>query len=66
MSESKYMVYWTMTNGAPNSMEIGSLTTALSYAELHRRQEEKDQWKAEWDCFAVEHPDIMSLLPIRG
>jgi len=29
-------------------------------------QEEKDQWKAEWDCFAVEHPDIMSLLPIRG
>ena len=38
MNDTKYMVYWTMTNGAPASMEIGSLTTALSYAELHRRQ----------------------------
>jgi len=38
MNETTYMVYWTMTNGAPASMEISSLTTALSYAELHRRQ----------------------------
>jgi hypothetical protein len=38
MNETKYMVYWTMTNGMPASAEHTDMNAALRHAELHRRQ----------------------------
>lgn len=38
MNHTTYIVYWTMTNGDPASAGLSSLTAAIAYAELHRRQ----------------------------
>jgi len=38
MNEVEYMVYWTMTNGAPASASHTDMSAALRHAELHRRQ----------------------------
>jgi len=38
MTQTEYMVYWTMTNGHPASAKHIDLNAALRHAELHRRQ----------------------------
>lgn len=38
MNEVEYIVYWTMSNGAPASAKHTDLSAAIRHAELHRRQ----------------------------
>ena len=38
MTQTEYMVYWTMSNGQPASAKHTDLNAALRHAELHRRQ----------------------------